>query len=301
MIDIQGQFQGLLALSPAKFMYKIGDLKGAFFLFKQGSSIEKIIVGEGIATVQTAWEGLKRSIPAVSAGSASNIIHVVESFKNKHPNLHVIVLIDVDKDGEGLKAAFQVSEKYPDTTFRIPSFEGFEKKGKDFNDLMQIAGWDEARWQLERSFSRESLNTSMEAIQDHKGDATHKDASSPAKAEDVTPKTLEIAKKASHPGKCEIAGEALKSLNFLAKIKDRIVEHRKNPGEIRISGIATGFEKLDEIVDGLQGGHLVILAGRTGMGKTYVALNLLKNIAIEQQIPSALYSLGCLIHRCFLD
>ena len=62
-------------------------------------------------------------------------------------------------------------------------------------------------------------------------------------------------------------------------------------GRISLSGITTKYKQLDDIIDGFQKGHLITVAGRTGMGKTWVALNLLKNIAIEQHIPSAIFSL----------
>jgi replicative DNA helicase len=41
-----------------------------------------------------------------------------------------------------------------------------------------------------------------------------------------------------------------------------------------MDGIATGFEKLDERINGLKPGNLVIIAGRPAMGKTTFALNI---------------------------
>lgn len=46
----------------------------------------------------------------------------------------------------------------------------------------------------------------------------------------------------------------------------------KNKNEI--TGIATGFYKLDKITSGLHPNELIILAARPGMGKTAFALNL---------------------------
>ena len=58
-----------------------------------------------------------------------------------------------------------------------------------------------------------------------------------------------------------------------------------------VTGVATGFTKLDELTAGLQKSDLVILAGRPGMGKTAFALNIAKNSAIDTNIPIAIFSL----------
>jgi len=58
-----------------------------------------------------------------------------------------------------------------------------------------------------------------------------------------------------------------------------------------VTGVATGFTKLDELTAGLQKADLVILAGRPGMGKTALALNIAKNAAVDANIPVAIFSL----------
>ena len=58
-----------------------------------------------------------------------------------------------------------------------------------------------------------------------------------------------------------------------------------------VTGVATGFTKLDELTAGLQKSDLVILAGRPGMGKTALALNIAKNAAVDANIPVAIFSL----------
>lgn len=61
----------------------------------------------------------------------------------------------------------------------------------------------------------------------------------------------------------------------------------------RVSGISTGFLKLDEMTSGLHGGELIILAARPAMGKTAFALNIAQHIATHDQIakPVAVFSL----------
>ena len=58
-----------------------------------------------------------------------------------------------------------------------------------------------------------------------------------------------------------------------------------------LTGIPTGYNKLDDMTSGWQPSDLVILAGRPAMGKTAFALSLAKNIAIDQKIPVAFFSL----------
>ena len=58
-----------------------------------------------------------------------------------------------------------------------------------------------------------------------------------------------------------------------------------------LTGVPTGFAKLDEKTSGWQSSDLVIIAGRPAMGKTSFALSLAKNIAVDHQIPIAFFSL----------
>ena len=58
-----------------------------------------------------------------------------------------------------------------------------------------------------------------------------------------------------------------------------------------ITGVATGFEKLDELTSGLQNSDLIIIAGRPSMGKTAFALNIAQYAALEAGVPVAIFSL----------
>lgn len=58
-----------------------------------------------------------------------------------------------------------------------------------------------------------------------------------------------------------------------------------------VTGVATGFTKIDELTAGFQKSDLIILAGRPGMGKTALALNIAKHAAVDSNIPVALFSL----------
>lgn len=68
------------------------------------------------------------------------------------------------------------------------------------------------------------------------------------------------------------------------------IEKRKgNNG--RLSGVTSGFTRLDELTSGFQGSDLIILAARPGMGKTALALNIARNAAVNANVPVAVFSL----------
>ena len=58
-----------------------------------------------------------------------------------------------------------------------------------------------------------------------------------------------------------------------------------------LTGLSTGFTDLDGMTSGLQKSDLIIVAGRPSMGKTTFAMNLAENVAIQSQLPVAVFSL----------
>jgi replicative DNA helicase len=58
-----------------------------------------------------------------------------------------------------------------------------------------------------------------------------------------------------------------------------------------LSGVQSGFTRLDDLTSGWQPSDLVILAARPGMGKTAFVLSMAKNIAIQFNNPVAVFSL----------
>jgi len=58
-----------------------------------------------------------------------------------------------------------------------------------------------------------------------------------------------------------------------------------------ITGIATGFDKLDELLSGLQASDMVILAARPSVGKTALALNMARHIAVRGSKSVLIFSL----------
>ncbi|MDD4606870.1 MAG: replicative DNA helicase [Patescibacteria group bacterium] len=70
---------------------------------------------------------------------------------------------------------------------------------------------------------------------------------------------------------------------------DRIDELHKGGGKIK--GLPTGFSDLDNVIAGLQKSDLIILAARPSMGKTSLALDMARNIAVNTKTPVGIFSL----------
>jgi replicative DNA helicase len=58
-----------------------------------------------------------------------------------------------------------------------------------------------------------------------------------------------------------------------------------------VSGVPTGFPKLDDLTGGFQKSDLIILAGRPAQGKTAFALNIARNAAVQHGRPIGVFSL----------
>ena len=84
-----------------------------------------------------------------------------------------------------------------------------------------------------------------------------------------------------------------KDYSVLSPIVDKAMEMVKiaHSNKGGTTGIPTGFILLDDMTCGWQNSDLVIIAGRPAMGKTAFALSLAKNIAVDQKIPIAFFSL----------
>lgn len=70
------------------------------------------------------------------------------------------------------------------------------------------------------------------------------------------------------------------------KTIERLYEKRQ-----LITGVPTGFQRLDELTSGFQPSDLIIIAGRPSMGKTALALNIAQNASVQAAIPAAIFSL----------
>jgi replicative DNA helicase len=77
--------------------------------------------------------------------------------------------------------------------------------------------------------------------------------------------------------------------SILSGAFDRIDELHRDKGKLR--GIATGFKGLDNLLGGLQKTDLIILAARPSVGKTSLALDIVRHVGTKLNLPVGLFSL----------
>ncbi|MDP5241357.1 replicative DNA helicase [Uliginosibacterium sp. 31-16] len=77
----------------------------------------------------------------------------------------------------------------------------------------------------------------------------------------------------------------------LGQVVDRIQELYDRDNPAAVTGVPTGLADLDKITSGLQATDMIIVAGRPGMGKTSFALNIAESVALEAQLPVAVFSM----------
>jgi len=58
-----------------------------------------------------------------------------------------------------------------------------------------------------------------------------------------------------------------------------------------MTGLATGFERLDDMTTGFQPSDFIVIGARPSVGKTALALNMIAHVAFKEQRPAAFFSL----------
>jgi replicative DNA helicase len=92
----------------------------------------------------------------------------------------------------------------------------------------------------------------------------------------------------------EIAGNKnKKSFYPLSQIIGHSIDalEERQGNKTLVTGVSTGFSRLDNLTSGFQGSDLIILAARPSMGKTALALNIARNAAIDANTPVAVFSI----------
>jgi len=78
---------------------------------------------------------------------------------------------------------------------------------------------------------------------------------------------------------------------LLGEVVERMETLLARDNQSDITGVATGFVDLDKMTSGLQGGDMIVVAGRPSMGKTAFALNIAEHVGVDQRLPVAIFSL----------
>ncbi len=77
--------------------------------------------------------------------------------------------------------------------------------------------------------------------------------------------------------------------SIIIEALEKLEQTRSKGGSV--IGVPSGLLDLDEITSGFQDGDLIIVAGRPGMGKTSLALSMLRNAALDYKIGVGMFSL----------
>jgi replicative DNA helicase len=78
------------------------------------------------------------------------------------------------------------------------------------------------------------------------------------------------------------------SMEPMEKVLHEVFEMIENRGQ---RGLESGFHELDDMLNGLQKGEMIIVAARPSMGKTAFAMNIVEHVAADQRLPCAIFSL----------
>lgn len=78
---------------------------------------------------------------------------------------------------------------------------------------------------------------------------------------------------------------------LLTEVVERIEMLYGRESNSEVTGTATGFTDLDRMTSGLQPGDLIIVAGRPSMGKTAFSINIAENVALDSNLPVAVFSM----------
>jgi len=92
----------------------------------------------------------------------------------------------------------------------------------------------------------------------------------------------------------EIAGNKnKKSFYPLSQIIGQNIDalEERQGNKTLVTGVSTGFSRLDNLTSGFQNSDLIILAARPSMGKTALALNIARNAAIDANTPVVVFSI----------
>lgn len=120
---------------------------------------------------------------------------------------------------------------------------------------------------------------------------------------DATSDVFDLYQKSVIKMESAINGVIKYDVSSIGKVHIKVMKESYLVAESGVkSGIPTGYRNLDNFTNGWQKTDLVILAGRTSMGKSVCALAFALNPALKENIPTAIFSLEMsneqLVGRC---
>jgi replicative DNA helicase len=104
-------------------------------------------------------------------------------------------------------------------------------------------------------------------------------------------KTLidDVEKQIFTVGEERVRGELPDMKDHVNAALDSIEKLYKNKGEV--TGVPTGYKVLDTMTSGMHPSEMIVIAARPSMGKTALAMNIAEHVAVDKNIPVAVFSL----------
>lgn len=87
----------------------------------------------------------------------------------------------------------------------------------------------------------------------------------------------------------QATGDTVTAAEGVASAWERIIARQES--RHAVTGVASGYFDLDDLLGGFQPGQLIVLAARPSMGKSALALNIVEHVAIEGKLPTLFVSL----------
>jgi replicative DNA helicase len=131
----------------------------------------------------------------------------------------------------------------------------------------------------EKAIARKLINVCNEVI----SDAYEQQKESDLLLDDAEKGIFDISEKRIKKG--------FESINPLLHTTFERIEELYHTSRTGVTGVSSGFKKLDDFTAGFQPSEFIVLAGRPSMGKTAYALNIARNAAVDQKIPVGFFSL----------
>ncbi|MCM8529647.1 MAG: replicative DNA helicase [Lentisphaeraceae bacterium] len=99
----------------------------------------------------------------------------------------------------------------------------------------------------------------------------------------------EVQQEISEVANLQTGKDAESISDFMKPAIDYLLQLNDNSGDA--VGIPTGFKDLDNMITGLKGGDMIVLAARPSIGKTAFALNIAANVALRAEKAVGIFSL----------